>query len=152
MIKQLLPFALAFALLLSACGGDTKEKEYDPAATAAALQESTAFSDALEALDKDVAAILYGLEEGTVQDCAVYTSLSAGAEEIAVLVLSDTDATSAALTALKNRVEDQKTALKDYQPAEVSKLDHAIIQQRGNSVLLVVAADPDAAQAVLDKQ
>ena len=151
-MKQLLPLALVLALLISACGGDAKSKDYDPAATAAALQESTAFSDALEALDKDVAAILYGLDEGSIQDCAVYTSLSAGAEEIAVLVLKDADAASAALDALKNRVEDQKTALKDYQPAEVSKLDHAIVKQQGNSVVLVVAADPDAAQAVLDKQ
>ena len=40
--------------------------------------------------------------------------------------------------------------LESYQPDEVSKLDSAIVEQRGNSVLLAVAADADAAQKALD--
>ena len=55
-----------------------------------------------------------------------YTSLSAGAEEIAVLVLTDEDAAAAALDGLEARVADQKAVLESYQPDEVSKLDSAI--------------------------
>lgn len=148
-IKALIALAAALCLLLSACG-EKAAQTYDPAATAGALMESEAFSDALEALDKDVVAAYYGLDEGTLSDCAVYTSLTAGAEEIAVLTLSSEDAAKTALEALRGHVEDQKAALKDYQPGEVSKLDGAILDQRGSSALLVVAADKEAAQAVLD--
>lgn len=40
--------------------------------------------------------------------------------------------------------------LESYQPDEVSKLDSAIVEQRGNSVLLAVAADAEKARAALD--
>ena len=55
-----------------------------------------------------------------------------------------------ALSALEQRVADQKEALRSYQPEEVAKLDQAIVKQQGNSVLLVVAADQKAVQSVLD--
>ena len=80
----------------------------------------------------------------------MYTSLTAGAEELAVLTLSGEEAAKTALSALEQRVADQKEALRSYQPEEVAKLDQAIVKQQGNSVLLVVAADQKAVQSVLD--
>ena len=80
----------------------------------------------------------------------MYTSLSAGAEEIAVLRLSSESAAQSALTELENRVEQQREALESYQPGEVGKLDNAILSQRGNTVLLAVAADHELAQSALD--
>mgnify|MGYP003069966306 CR=1 FL=1 len=99
---------------------------------------------------QDTAAALYGIDADTITGSAVYTSLSAGAEEIAVLVLTDEDAAAAALDGLEARVADQKAVLESYQPDEVSKLDSAIVEQRGNSVLLAVAADAEKARAALD--
>ena len=75
-----------------------------------------------------------------VEDCVVYASITAGAEEIAVLRMTDEDAAKAALEALKGRVEDQIAALKDYQPEEVGKLDGAILDRQGTTVLLAVPA------------
>ena len=147
----LLPLTLALCLL-AACGSSAAGKAYDPAATAQALLDSGAFTQALDTVDKQTACTaLYALEEDTVTDCAVYTSLSAGAEEIAVLTLTDEQAAQTALEALEQRVEDQKAALKDYQPEEVAKLDDAIVNRQGSSVLLVVAADRDLAQAALNE-
>ena len=117
---------------------------------AQALLDSGAFSDALDTVDQDTAAALYGIDADTITGSAVYTSLSAGAEEIAVLVLTDEDAAAAALDGLEARVADQKAVLESYQPDEVSKLDSAIVEQRGNSVLLAVAADAEKARAALD--
>lgn len=142
------PLAVAICLLLTACGAGAAA--YDPAATAAALRETQAFTDTLEEVDRQVAAAYYGLDEDTIEDSVVYTSLSAGAEEIAVFVLKDEAAAKAALTALQGHLESQRAALKDYKPDDVSKLDGAILDRRGNSVLLAVAADQAAAQAALD--
>ena len=153
MMKKLfsLCVALAFTLILAACsGGGAPAGAYDPDATAQALLDSGAFSDALDTVDQDTAAALYGIDADTITGSAVYTSLSAGAEEIAVLVLTDEDAAAAALDGLEARVADQKAVLDSYQPDEVSKLDSAIVEQRGNSVLLAVAADAEKARASLD--
>ena len=152
-MKQLfhiVPAVLALCLTLSACGGGNEEAvAFDPAVTAQSLLDSGAFSDALEEVNTSVAATLYGVDEADIADGAVYMSLSAGAEEIAVLVLSDADAAAAAMEGLEAHVADQRTALESYQPDEVSKLDGAILQQKGSSVLLAVCADPEAAKAVL---
>lgn len=150
LLVRLLPGVLALCLCLTACGGGDSAQSYDPAATAQALLDSSAFSDSLDSLDKDTAAVLYGIDASTITDCAVYTSLSMGAEEIAVLTLTDEAAAQTAKTALDKRVSDQIAALESYMPDEVDKLNHAIVEQKGNSALLVVAADADAARSVLD--
>ena len=97
-----------------------------------------------------MAATLYGVDEADITDGKVYMSLSAGAEEIAVLVMANETSAAAAMDGLEKRVADQKAALESYQPDEVSKLDGAILEQRGNSVLLAVCADAQAAQSALE--
>ena len=148
LLIRLMPAAL-LCLALTACGGGgaVGQTPYDPETAAQALLDSGAFSDALDTVDQDTAAALYGIDADTITGSAVYTSLSAGAEEIAVLVLTDEDAAAAALDGLEARVADQKAVLESYQPDEVSKLDSAIVEQRGNSVLLAVAADAEKARA-----
>ena len=90
-------------LALTACGGGgaVGQTPYDPETAAQALLDSGAFSDALDTVDQDTAAALYGIDADTITGSAVYTSLSAGAEEIAVLVLTDEDAAAAALDGLE---------------------------------------------------
>ena len=150
LLTKLLPGVLALCLCLAACGGGSAAKGYDPAAAAQALLDSAAFSDTLEQLDKDTAAALYGIDAASITDCAVYASLSMGAEEIAVLTLTDEAAAQTAKTALEKRVSDQIAALESYMPGEVDKLNHAIVEQTGTTALLVVAADAAAAQSALD--
>lgn len=148
-LKQILPLAVALCLLLTACGSGVPAP-FDPAATATALKESEAFSQVLEEIDADIAATYFGLDETAVQSITAFGSLSAGAEQIAVLTLADEKSATTAKELLQRYLEDQKSALNDYQPEEVSKLDAALLEQRGSSVALVVAADADKAQAVLD--
>ena len=150
-LTRMIPAVLVLCLALTACGSkDSGSAGYDPAATAQALLDSGAFTDTLETTDKDTVAILYGVEADSIVDCACYTSLSAGAEEIAVLTMADADSAKAAMDGLKARVADQKAVLESYQPDEVSKLDNAIFTQSGNTVVLVVAADAEKAQSTLD--
>ena len=146
----LLILAGALGLILSACGSpQTGAKVFDPATTAQALLDSSAFSEALEPLD---ATLIYDQLDGdALTGSAVYASTGATAEEIAVLSLTDEDAAKAALAVLQGRVDSQKEVLRDYQPNEISKLDKAILERRGSTVLLVVAADADAAQKALDE-
>lgn len=148
----LLSGALALCLTLAACGGqgETAAQDPDPAGTAQALLDAGVFADALDTVDLEAACQLYGIDAAAVEEGVVYASLTAGAEEIAVLRMADADAAAGAVTALEGRVADQKAALKDYQPDEVTKLDGAIVTRMGNTALLVVANDAAGAQSVLD--
>ena len=141
-MKKILSGLLAAVLCLSlaACGGK-EETPFDPAADAKTLLDSGAFTDGLEEIDRDIACTLYGIDETTVSDCAVYGSTGATAEELTIFTFSNHDDAGTALTALQNRVADRKEALAGYQPDEVTKLEGAVTQARGNSVLLVIAAD-----------
>lgn len=152
-MKKLLCATIGFALLLSLCACGGKEETAAPfsPADATALLESGAFSEALESIDTDVACALYGIDETTVTEAAVYGSTGATAEELAILVLTDEEAAQAALTALGYRVSDRKSAMADYIPGEVPKLEKAVLEQRGNSVLLVVASDYDPVNEFLNK-
>ena len=46
-------------------------------------------------------------------------------------------------------VDGQLEAERSYRPAEAEKLEHAILETRGNTVLLVVAADWEKARAAI---
>ena len=134
----------ALCLSLSACGGKTAE--FSPAKDAAALLNAEgAFATALTQIDQATACALYGIDEAAVTASAVYASPSS-AEELAVFSLNSDEAANAAAaqTAAKQlgyRVEDRMEELEDYMPGEMEKLKSAVVEKRGNSVLLVIAAD-----------
>ena len=129
----------AMCLSLAACG---KEKtEFSPAKDAAALHNTAGvFATALTQIDQATACALYGIDEATVTASAVFGSTSS-AEELAIFTLDSDEAAQAAQTALQYRVEDRLEELEDYMPGEMDKLKDAVIEKRGSSVLLVIAAD-----------
>lgn len=146
--------ALTCALLvLSGCsgGGGEAPKAYDVAATAQALLDSGAFAQQLEALDADMVAPYLGLE-AEPQEAALYTSLEGGYEELAVLKLADEEAAKAALEAVEAHVKAQRETEADtqYKPEDLPKLENALVERAGDTVLLVVANDYDKVQEALE--
>ncbi len=137
----------ARALSLPACGGG--ETAFDPAADAKTLLESGAFSEALVEIDQTTACALYGIDEATVTGSAVYGATGC-AEELAVFTFSDEDAAQAGAKQLGYRVEDRKEELADYMPGELPKLEKAVVETRGSSALLVIAADYAAVETFLE--
>ena len=136
------------AALLTGCGGPTEgAKAYDPAAAAQALLDAKE----LEVLDADLAGSYLGLSSEP-EEAVVYTSLEGGYEELAVLRMADAEAAAAALEAVQAHVSDRREseAETQYKPEDLPKLEKALTEQAGNTVLLVVCADYDAAQKALD--
>ena len=66
-----------------------------------------------------------------------------------MLVFSSDEQARKALTALQDYVQSQIEANEDYRPGEIPKLENALVSQQGSTVLLVVANDLDAANALL---
>lgn len=137
--------AAVVALGLTACGGKetaaawTKEQGQG-------IVDSGAFSDELDELDLDTACTVYGLDRQQVTDGFVRRSAGATCEEAAVLTFDSGDHAKAAVETLSGYVQDQIDRNRDYRPAEVPKLENKWLEQRGNTVLLVVANDLKAAQ------
>ena len=156
-MKKLMMLALTAAmglLVLAGCGGEKTSEAYSPDLVSA-MVEAGAFSEPLEELDGDIAFSLYKLEEyglarEDLTDCAVQRSAGATCEEGAVLVLSDSDKAGKALEALKAYVDGQISANESYRPAEIPKLEGALVEQQGASVLLVVANDLEAAKSAAE--
>lgn len=138
----------ALYLTLAACSGQAAAS-FDPAADAETLLSSGAFSEALTEIDAPTACALYGIDEDTVTSCAVYGSTGTTAEELAIFACTDEDAAADAAQQLTYRVEDRIEELTNYLPDELPKLESAVVETRGSSVLLAVAADYTAIDAFL---
>lgn len=159
MKKLILAMAAACCLLaLAACQGK-EEPAPRPYETGdlQAIADAGAFSEALEELDGDTAFALYkladyGLRREDLADCAVLRSAGATCEEGVVLVFDGLDQGQAdqVAQALRDYVQQQIDANVDYRPAEIPKLENALIQGRGDTFLLVIANDKPAAQAAVD--
>lgn len=150
-MKKLLSVLLSGALVLSlaACGG---EKDFDPTAVFHDLMETPGvFTSGLEEVDQATACALYGIDETTVTGSAVYMANATSAEEVAIFTLNSEEAAQAAAKQLGYRVDDRAEELKSYLPDEAPKLDGAVVETRGSSVLLLVCSDYAAAKKVLEK-
>lgn len=150
-MKKLLSVLLSGALVLSlaACGG---EKDFDPTAVFQDLMETPGvFTSGLEEVDQATACALYGIDETTVTASAVYMANATSAEELAIFTLTDEEAAQTAAKQLGYRVSDRIEELTSYLPGEVPKLEGAMVETRGNSVLLLVCSDYDGAKKVLEK-
>ena len=158
-MKKLLHMTLVLALLLglSACakGGDNDAPPLYGTYHVAALVEAGAFSEELEELDGDTAFMLYkladyDLEREDLKDCAVQRSAGATCEEAAVLVFTSADKAKTAKGALEDYVQGQIDANTDYRPAEIPKLEEALVDVRGETLLLAVANDREAVEQTLN--
>lgn len=158
-MKKLLHMTLVLALLLglSACakGGDNDAPPLYGTYHVAALVEAGAFSEELEELDGDTAFMLYKLadyelEREDLKDCAVLRSAGATCEEAAVLVFTSADKAKTAKGALEDYVQGQIEANTDYRPAEIPKLEEALVDVRGETLLLAVANDREAVEQTLN--
>lgn len=159
MKKTALLLASAFLSLIPvACGQkQVQETGYTPAFLDTVCEQGV-FSEPLEPLDTDTAFELYHLAEyGFVREdfsaCAALRSSGATCEEGAVLVLAQREGKTRELKqAMKDYLQRQIRDNESYRPAEIPKLQDAILDVQGDSLLLLVCADMDAARTALESR
>lgn len=148
---MLLLAGVVLATALTACGGQKESQASWTEDHGQDILNSGAFSEELEELDLDTAFLLYKLEDAGLSREDLTGGLcrrSAGAtcEELAVLIFADEAAAGSAVQAIQTYLEGQISSNQDYRPAEIPKLEGAWVEQRGNTLLLVVANDVQAAK------
>jgi hypothetical protein len=158
MKKKLLLVCMAVGLtgIFAGCGtevstGGSEEITVNVSDMANELQSEITYEDTLSQLDGDMALTYYGIDKEDVADSVVIVSTGATAEEIAVFEAVDKDAAADIKTACDNRKEKQTTSYSDYKPAEVSRLDNAIIKSEGNYVVYCVTDDTSKANEIIYK-
>lgn len=150
-ITVLIFAACLFIAAFAGCGENTKVQNIDLPAMATDLKDNGGFSDILSPVEKDVAAKLYGVDASSVSDSQVYCSTKATTEEIGLFKCADEASAEKLLAAAEARVESQRTTYSSYAPAEMPKLDDAIVKQSGDYIVYIVSADSAKAKKVLDK-
>lgn len=141
----LLITAAALLLTLAACGGK-REPVIDIEKLAAELLEKGEFTEELAEVDERIVAALYGVEGAVAQK--VYISGGATAEELAIFDFPGDREAKAGLELVRQRLESQKTEFGRYIPAEVPKLEAAVLEQAGKYVIFCVSGGPTAEEIV----
>jgi hypothetical protein len=144
----LLPLIFMFSLI-SGCG-EKAVKDVDFNELSADLLESGAFSDLLCPLTADIAASLYGIEPGDFQDFTLYCSTGATAEEIALFKAADESAALRIKEAAEKRIQNQILSYESYVPAEVPKLENAVVRQEGVFVFYVTSNDSEKVDGIIN--
>ncbi len=138
----------AVLFLLCACGRTAQPFTTD---LVDKLLENDIFSEPLEPLDDEIACFVYQLDakQSNLTDLKVYRSSGATCEEVAVFTFeTDEDANNVHFS-LAGYLAAQLESCRSYRPAQAPKLQHAILTQRANSILLVVADDWAAAAELI---
>lgn len=133
------------ALLLAGCGSK-EPATIDTKALAEDLLNNVAFVDDLYPAEEGVIKMLYNIEDYV--SAYVYIGSGATAEEIAVFELADADSAAAALALVEERVATQTEDFESYVPAEVQRLENAVVKQYGNYVIMCVSEGDKAAEIV----
>jgi len=151
MKKTIACILLAAALIsLAGCGGK-ESTAFDGAALAQELLNRAAFSVSLDELPASKASVFYNVDGSKLVSAVMYHGSGISKEQIAIFEASDEAAAKAMVPVLQDLVAEWIEADRDYAPAEVPKLESAVLRQSGSNVILVVANDGDAAAKIVSK-
>lgn len=153
-IKRIAALAAATCLSLSLFSGCSQSGEKTitapTAEVAQKLMDSLSFEYPLNELPEDAANRLYKLDGEILEEQAVYVGTGGAlADEVSVWRVKDEKDAKTVEEAAQQRVENQKASFEDYVPAEMPKLEKAVITVDGDTVILCVSADPDKAKEVI---
>lgn len=150
-MKKFISCILLIAALVSFAGCGGKDTAFDGAALAQELLESSAFSVSLDELPSSKTAVFYNVDAAKVVSAIMYHGSGISKEQVAIFEASDEAAAKAMVSVLQGLVNEWIEADRNYAPAEVPKLESAVLRQSGKNVILVVANDGDAAAKIVSK-
>ena len=139
---------LLLLVLLCGCSRPAAETPYTPALAEELLASGAFEGSEMAPLDMDVVSVLFGIDPASITEGVYYmaANTSVSADELLILVMADEGAAEAALAACTARRDSQIAVCKDYCPAAVPRLEGAVINRIGSTLLFAVG-DP----AILSK-
>lgn len=172
-LSALIALTMAASMSLTACGNKTEESDGSDAQTTAAqtdaqggetapaqeraeasvyaddLFNGITYVDQLGEIAPEMVEKLYGISPDKYTNGKVYVGGVATVEEIACFDAVDEAAAGEIKSALEARIEAQKKAVEDYNPAELPKLNDPVLVTYGNSVYMCLSNDNDKAKEII---
>lgn len=145
-MKKIIATVILAALAVCAIASCGK-KEIDATALATSLAKEGQFSEALDEVSENVAKKRYSLDEGDADVCISFKGTSAVVDEIAVIKSDDT---AKVMDKMNKYKESQVKSYTSYMPSELPKLDDAIIEAFGDTVVYCVSDDADKAREIIN--
>lgn len=146
---RLLGAALTLGLLFTGCSGGEAVKEIDLTAVSKTMAEADCFEGELVLISDKVVEKQYDLTG--VESAVVYLEPTGGMAEEVSLFKAKSGEGEKVKAMLEKRLTEQKTKFENYVPAEVFKIENAVLLEKGDYLGLVVATDPAAAEEAFDK-
>lgn len=143
--------------LLAACASEKPQEEtttefsLDITEVNQAVLDSGVFEDELASIDTSYSEMLMGIAASDYTAAVIYGSTGATAETVAVFETDGSDSAAALQEKCEAYVTRQTQSYADYKPAEVDKLEHAVIKSSGRYVILCVAKDYDNAEKLISE-
>lgn len=152
MNKKITLMILVFGLMAALFSGCSEQSEnYDLGTLVDEISGTGAFSDILSDVSSEMAENLYGYDEADVTECRLLCSTGATAEEVGLFECRDTAAAARVEEKAEARAQSQKSAYEAYAPAEIPKLDDAVIMAKGRYVFYIVSTDAEKVDKVLEQ-
>lgn len=145
-MKKILTALAALTLsvmCLAGCGG----KELDMNAVSTGILNGVPFTEQLQETSEDIALKRLGIDTEDAESCIAYTSTNAVVDEFAVIKATNINNVT---DAIQNHITAQAATYSSYAPAEVSKLNSAIVKTVGDYVIYVVSTDSAVADSVIN--
>ncbi len=160
MKKSFIAIALFTALMLTGCGGNEEAIEANatvsvaaassPADITAAIMAEIEIPSAMEKNAENIGAY-YDVDTVAIAEMSVYICGSgAYPDELAIFKFNDEASAQAGAEAVKSRLESQTAIYKDYTPAEMYKLEEAVVITEGNWVAFAACADNARAREIIE--
>ena len=92
------------------------------------------------------------------QGCLLYTSIymadyaTGNADEIAMFQVKESDQVTVVKSLINDRIKDLKVRYEDYKPEEMTKLDSAVVEEKGNYIFVVISPDNEKAKEILKER
>lgn len=137
------------SVFLAGCG--SKEANFDVKALGSDLNSKIVYQDTLSELDVDTASMFLNLADVNIANASIYEGSGATAEEIVVLECATAEDAAKAKEVLQTRVSEQIESFTDYVPAELTKLNSAVIKVNGKYAVLSVCDTPEEASKIISE-
>lgn len=141
--------ASVVSVFLAGCG--SKEANFDVKALGSDLNSKIVYQDTLSELDVDTASMFLNLADVNIANASIYEGSGATAEEIVVLECATAEDAAKAKEVLQTRVSEQIESFTDYVPAELTKLNSAVIKVNGKYAVLSVCDTPEEASKIISE-
>lgn len=153
MMKKMRRYLVAAVLstvcvIMAGCG---KKADFDVETLGNDLATKITYADTLAPMDTQMAGMFLNLSDISITKGAVYEGSGGTAEEIVVFECATEEDAKKAEQVLKDRVSEQIQSFTDYVPAELTKLNAAVIKVSGRYAVLSVSDTPDEAKKIIDQ-